>query len=73
MKFSKYAVAAVLTLGMVGGALAVDDATTLITTCQTTITTLVGAVLIAGGVILLSMLGLKALPFAYRKITAFFR
>jgi hypothetical protein len=49
------------------------DAETLITTAQTTITTLVTAVIAAGATILLALLSIKALPFAYRKISAFFK
>jgi len=49
------------------------DATTLITTMQTTVTGLVTALLAAGAVVLVAMLGLKALPWAYSKVCAFFK
>ena len=71
-KFMKVALMMAAVLGVSSVFADGDAATSLITSAQTTITTVVTAVLAAGGVILLALLGLKALPFAYAKISAFF-
>jgi hypothetical protein len=76
MKGSKcFGLVVAVALALVAGvAKAEVDAgiTGLIGDVQSTITAIVAAVLVAGAAVLLSMLGLKALPFAYRKISAFF-
>lgn len=73
-KLGKFAMVAVA-VALVGSASAEVDAgiTSLISGCQGTITGIITAVLTAGGVILLAALGLRALPYAYRKITGFFK
>lgn len=73
-KFNKWF--AVFAMVLVAGAASAEvDAgiTTIITGATTTITGIISAVLGAGGTILLAALGLKALPYAYRKIVGFFQ
>ncbi len=75
MNYKKFAMFALI-LAVAGSAMAEGDTsavTTLITSVQTTITTVIAAVLVAGAVVLTALVGLRALPWAYRKITAFFK
>jgi hypothetical protein len=53
---------------------AVDSSiSTIITNTGTTITDIVALVLTAGAAVLAAMVGLRALPWAYRKIVGFFK
>lgn len=75
--FKKFALALVAVLGLAFSASAEGTIpagiTSIITETQTTITLIVAAVIVAGGAILGAMVGLRALPWAYRKIVAFFK
>ncbi len=67
------ALVGVLGLALSASAEVPAGVTSIITDTQSTITTIVAAVIVAGGVILGAMVGLRALPWAYRKIVAFFK
>ena len=51
----------------------VTEVETLITGAQSTITGIIAKVLTAGAAILVAAIALKAMPYAYRKITGFFK
>lgn len=74
--FARGLVACSAVVVLASTALAEGDATeveTLITGAQTTITGIIAKVLTAGAAILIAAIALKAMPYAYRKITGFFK